>query len=523
MPLLLQHLLDDSGLGLELCAGRAGLSERGPVRWVHSSEIPDPTPWLEGGEVLLTTGLGIKDSPALQRRLIAGLADRGCAGVGFGVGVVLEEVPRALVAAANDHRMPLFTVPYEVPFIAVTKRISRFIFDEHYATLRSAVDLHRRVLAGVLAGTGVRGVVETVAGQMPDFGLVLFDYYGTVLAQQGGPAVDAGPLWDALARAGHRRDRYGVTFEGHAVEASVVRLAGEVEAILAVVGDRELHEHESLLLEQGLTGVSLEAARGLSARVLHRARADDLLQEVFEGRIAEPVLARRLAAFGLDPRAPYRAIGVARPEAVSERALCALVEETVAGTHGAGRDAVVGRYDGLVYAVAQPPAGDDAERVAAAAKARGWAGVAVGRSRTRRAPADLHTALREARAAARRGATDGRPVLDVEDLGLTGLLAGIDDDPGTGAFVARILGPVLRHDEVEGAQLADTLRSYLRHGCRPGPAAAELCIHRHTLAYRLGRIRVLTGRDPRDGANLLEFALALELQPEGSASASRSR
>jgi purine catabolism regulator len=30
---------------------------------VHISEIPDPTPWLEGGEILLTTGLGIKDSP----------------------------------------------------------------------------------------------------------------------------------------------------------------------------------------------------------------------------------------------------------------------------------------------------------------------------------------------------------------------------------------------------------------------------------------------------------------------------
>ena len=56
-----------------------------------------------------------------------------------------------------------------------------------------------------------------------------------------------------------------------------------------------------------------------------------------------------------------------------------------------------------------------------------------------------------------------------------------------------------------------TLAAYLRHGCRPGPAAKELSIHRHTLSYRLERIAELTGRDPRDGDHLLAFTLALAL------------
>ena len=58
------------------------------MRWAHISEIPDPTPWLEGGEILLTTGLGVRDSPDLQRRLVEGLDARGCPGLGFGLGVV---------------------------------------------------------------------------------------------------------------------------------------------------------------------------------------------------------------------------------------------------------------------------------------------------------------------------------------------------------------------------------------------------------------------------------------------------
>jgi PucR family transcriptional regulator, purine catabolism regulatory protein len=59
--------------------------------------------------------------------------------------------------------------------------------------------------------------------------------------------------------------------------------------------------------------------------------------------------------------------------------------------------------------------------------------------------------------------------------------------------------------------LLDTLRAYLAHGCRPGPAAAELCVHRHTLTYRLDRVATLTGRDLRDGDDLLALGFALRV------------
>ena len=45
-------------LDVRLVAGEAGLDT--PVRWVHISELEDPTPWLSGGELLLTTGLQLE-------------------------------------------------------------------------------------------------------------------------------------------------------------------------------------------------------------------------------------------------------------------------------------------------------------------------------------------------------------------------------------------------------------------------------------------------------------------------------
>ena len=55
-------------LDVRLLAGERSLDV--PVRWVHISELDDPTPFLAGGELLLTTGMAL-DSEAGQREYLA--------------------------------------------------------------------------------------------------------------------------------------------------------------------------------------------------------------------------------------------------------------------------------------------------------------------------------------------------------------------------------------------------------------------------------------------------------------------
>ena len=511
---MLRQLLSDPGLGLELVAGHPGLDQRGPVRWAHISEIPDPTPWLEGGEILLTTGLGVRHSPDLQRRLVEGLDSRGCPGVGFGLGVVLEAVPPAMLAAANKAALPLFTVPYELPFIAVTKRVSREVFAEHDATLRSAVNLHRSVLAAVLGGAGISGVLESAARMMPEFGFAVFDYYGQVLARRsrtGTTVLDAQRVWAAIGGPRPPRDYFTTQIDGAVVEGCVIRMGDEVEAVLVVVGATALHEHERLLFEQAVTGVSLELARGLNVRESHRARVDDLIDEILANRISQRALVTQLERLGLDPGDPYRVVCVRTQDPSNLRALCGVVEDALDASQ-----CLVGRHGGGVYCIVQPADGDHADRIAAGVRTRGWAGVQIGRSRSKPDVEAMDTALREASTAAARSAPD--VITDVDALGLHGLLAGLGSDEASQAFVGRVLGPLVEHDQREGSHLIETLRAYLRHGCRPGPAAAQLGVHRHTLAYRLERVASLTGRDLRDGDAIVEFGLALRLRSPESAS-----
>lgn len=512
MPLSLRELLADPGLGLELVAGRAADTLDDPVRWAHISDTPDPTPWLEGGEVLLTTGLGVRGDDDAQRRLVRDLRGRGCVGIGFGVGVTLPDVPAAMLSEADRVGMPLFTVPFAVPFIAVTRRVARAVFEDHYATLRSAVDLHRRVLGAVTAGDGVDGVLASAGEHLPAATLLVYDFGGRLLARHDEVArlsggLEPSGLWTALAERHRDRDRASGPYAEWQVTSAAVRVGAEVQAVLAVVTDEELEEHHALLVEQMLAGISLDLARGRSIREACRVRVDELLDEIAEGRAPASMVDRVLSRLDADPTRPTRVLWLRRPRTVGEQALCATAEDVLIAH---GHPAIVGRYGGDVV-VLGPDDDELAGAVAASVGERGWTGVVIGRSTAKPPSTGLAVALHEARTAAYSPAAPDGGVHDVDAIGVEGMLATLREGVGTDTFVGQVLGPVLDYDRDERSELVATLAAYLRHGCRPGPAAKELNVHRHTLSYRLERIAELTGRDPRDGDHLLEFTLALAL------------
>ncbi|HZO07099.1 MAG TPA: PucR family transcriptional regulator ligand-binding domain-containing protein, partial [Solirubrobacterales bacterium] len=95
--LTVQSLLDE--LDLELAAG--GKAAASPVRWVHISELADPTPWLSGGELMLTTGIPL-DTDERQREFVRLLADSHLSGLGFGTGFSHEALPEALIDEAEQ-------------------------------------------------------------------------------------------------------------------------------------------------------------------------------------------------------------------------------------------------------------------------------------------------------------------------------------------------------------------------------------------------------------------------------------
>jgi purine catabolism regulator len=145
MELTVESLVAE--LGLTLVSGLQ--SAQAHVRWVHSTELTDPTPWLKGGELLLTMGIQL-DGPKAQRELIDRLADHEIVGLGFGTGFSHRKLPAALVTAARKRGFPLFEVPYELPFIAITEKAFAQLVNERYEMLQR--NMVGDVLAEALTG-----------------------------------------------------------------------------------------------------------------------------------------------------------------------------------------------------------------------------------------------------------------------------------------------------------------------------------------------------------------------------------
>src|SRR5208283_3615021 len=150
-------------LGLQLASGHE--SAKAPVRWVHSTELIDPTPWLRGGELLLTTGVQL-DGPKTQRELIGRLDEHEIAGLGFGTGLTHKRLPAALLAEARKRSFPVFEVPYELPFIAITERAFAQLVNERYEMLQ-------RNMAGDVLAEALTGHLypEDVQARLRPFGI----------------------------------------------------------------------------------------------------------------------------------------------------------------------------------------------------------------------------------------------------------------------------------------------------------------------------------------------------------------
>jgi PucR family transcriptional regulator, purine catabolism regulatory protein len=132
----LEWLLAQDDLGLRLVAG---VPAREQLTWAHASDLVDPTPWLTGGELVLTTGIGLPRAVGEQRAYVGRLADAGVAGLGFSVGVRFAAIPAPIVAACSERKFPLLEVPLPTPFIAITQAVARRIAQQEVASLQQAL------------------------------------------------------------------------------------------------------------------------------------------------------------------------------------------------------------------------------------------------------------------------------------------------------------------------------------------------------------------------------------------------
>src|SRR3954467_2895197 len=305
-------------LGLKVAAGGDGAAER-EIRWVHITELLDPTPWLSGGELLLTTGIRLENAEK-QRKFIRRLADAGVAGLGFGTGFDHAKVPKAMLTEANAAGFPVFEVPYETPFIAITEAAFRRLVNEQCGGRSRGIAVNERLERLVLQGGGLDEVAREIAAAIGGSSVVL-DTRGEVLASGGRKLPEY--LLNAVREEVQPRGTAAAPFvptqtdlRGRALAHPVAPRAGAAEAWLVVVRrSGELGDFERLCVQQAAIVVALELMRERVARDTERRLSGEVLAATFSGRLAPDDIRDRLAPFGIGERAVVLAFELGDPAA----------------------------------------------------------------------------------------------------------------------------------------------------------------------------------------------------------------
>ncbi|WP_236715039.1 PucR family transcriptional regulator [Nonomuraea pusilla] len=476
-----EDLLRSPALQLRLLAGEAGLGRS--VSWAHVSELDDPTPWLLGAEVIMTTGIGIPRGAARQRAYLERLDDAGVSALALSAQLHVPPLHRAFYDAAEERGMPVLEVPLAVPFIAISQEVA--------AALRE--DSSHRLAAQLQ----VFGALRWLAAEDLDTATLfkrlerLSGYDVFLCTPQGRPLLPGVPVpaADVLAHVLPAGPDAPPTIPGGFVLP--VSAPGGPAGLL-VAFEREGARPAGLAVVQHIATVAaLQVAMARHERETLRREGAETLAELLQDVLDPAVARRRLSRMGL-PMDGDLVLLVVRdaPDEALRRAL------------GGQPHLILRRGDD--HYLLGPPALAGA---VAAGPVADVPGVSAGVSRPFPPGESLRVPQREAGWAATHAAETGRTLAHYgEDT------AGrwLPDDPAVlGALVEHVLGEVLAYDRRHDSHLLTSVRTWMERDRHMEQAAAALHVHPNTLAYRLRRFAALTGRDLTSSASFAEVWLAV--------------
>jgi purine catabolism regulator len=419
--------------------------------------MEDPTPFLEGGELLMSLGIRFPRTARRQIDYIDRLAARELAGFALDV-AECPRLTRAVLEHAERLPFPVFSVAPEVAFIDVVRTVADANAQTSQRRLMTHVRIFDSLQVRVTSGCTTAELLDRIAT------LTGYDLYADAVG--GGRLLDGMPTVPAGAPRGH---------------VLPIVVAGVTHGQLTAI-ERDGERPAGLVSVQHAAAI---AALELERELCQARIADDYreltLREMLAGQLPAAAVRHRLEREGFEPSEDLVLLAL---EAVDPSRSGQAVAGLRADLRRAAIPHLLTATDDLYALIAtaalqEVPLHGGELRAGASRPFMAADGVELAR---REALLALHAAQRAGTALASFGGDAAHPsVLPVDRASLERL-------------VDEVLGPLLRYDAEHNTTLVTSLRCYLEHDRGLQDAAARLFVHPNTLAYRLRRVEALTGR-----------------------------
>lgn len=514
-------------------AGAAGLDRT--VRWVHVTELTDVGSILRGGELVLSTAIAWPDDRDALTAFVADLAELGAAGLVVELGRrYADTLPKALLAAAERHQLPIITLALDTRFVAITEAVHGLIIDGQLAELRASDEVHQTFTELAVEGASPDEVVQQI-GRMSGCPVILENLAHQVLTYAHAGADPAVLLdgWEGRSRSVRTAGRTSYDERSGWLTTVVGARGLDWGRLVLACPEPAPVQRLSMLLERAASTLALnrlvERDRDSLERQTHRTLLTAILSH---GQPASEVALRaRALGVTLDGR---RLVGVvlrlrtsAHPTALETQSrLRELTDQAATAIRDQRLSALIGTLDehsvGLLLALG-PQDREEAALDGFAERVRrlverptspateGYV-IAVGTSvgAVRDARRSLLEAVQIADAAVRQPQGPAAAAYHrLVDVRLRGLLHLLRDDARLQTFVERELGPLLAHDAERGTDLVRMLTVYVESGRNKSAAADAAHLSRPSFYERLHRIERILSVDLDSVESCLALHVAL--------------
>ncbi|MDA2807770.1 PucR family transcriptional regulator [Nocardiopsis suaedae] len=495
------------------------------VRWVHIAEVTDLAHLLRGGELVLTTGIAMPDSPGALRRYVEDLASVGVSGIAVELGRKYgaeSELPRALLEAAREAHIPVIALDRETRFVEITEAVHVRVVNEQLDELRESERLHEVFTRLSVEGARPEHVLREVA-RLSECPVVLENLnHQVLLCEVAGEQPEAVlASWEGRSRTvrGGGRTVHDTTM-GWLV--TMVGARGQDWGRLVLICGASPSPRQSMLLERAATTLALGRLLERHQESLERQTHRTIIAGIVDRSYSDPqeaLVRARAVGVPLDGRA-LSGLVLRLPEGGTGLAAQARLSDTAEATARACREvrlpALVGSLDdvrvGILLAL---PQGQDPEprlqRLAERVRELVGTGPVLAAGSHTDDIREVRRSFLEARqvgdVALHR--PERRPLYRLPDLHLRGLLHLFRDDERLQTYVERELGPLLAYDARHGSDLTEMLRHYLEAGRNKALAATSAHLSRPAFYERLRRIARVLGADLDSVETCLSLHVAL--------------
>lgn len=507
----LGDLVRTSEFELSIVVGGSEALERS-VTGAFITDLPDPSPFLEPGYIVLSSGLWV-DRPGAMERFISALVDNKVAALFLGV-VELGFVPDRVISVCRDHGIVLAMVSDNVSFGTIADAVRDGQGQSSSSILRNAF------IDGVLDASADRGPSAGVADLSARAGVPFWigTPSGRILGGSKRPSPERATAVWAAAPEGDMRGPQRLALHPPATAWSLG--ASEQGHIGLLVAEADLDSLPAEVIRAaGLLVPPLGAERRFESSLLseHHAQAASLVTAALDDSVPPGEISALMRLVGLDPQYSTRVLAaVIDDDSCPSQLVLEVLERLVEDVADCVVSCILDGTAIVVVSEREPNTARLSEVLTRRAEADhplvGARHIVVVASEPVSSVSNLGSAVRFAldRVHSAQGGVAPVTVLAGSSTDSHRTLLRMLSPQSRAEFATRVLAPLLDYDTRHGGDLLGTVSAFLKSDGAWQDAARALHIHPNTLRYRVARVEELTKRDLSSIEDRTDLFVALE-------------